>query len=176
VIGLPGSGKTEVINCLMEKLSCPKVYFGDVIFDEMKLKNLEINEANERQTREKLREHYGMSAMAIKSLPKIKKLFADNDTVLVESLYGWEEYLVLEKEFSDQIKLLAVYSSPDVRHARLKNRPKRPLTREEAISRDQAQIVNLDQARPIVLANYTVVNEDTLETLREQVGKILTKF
>ena len=48
IIGLPGCGKTEVINYLMDKLKCPKVYFGDVVFDVMKEKNLEINEINER--------------------------------------------------------------------------------------------------------------------------------
>lgn len=36
IVGLPGSGKTEAIEYLKEKLGWPKIYFGDVTFDRMK--------------------------------------------------------------------------------------------------------------------------------------------
>jgi len=173
IIGLPGCGKTEVINYLMDKLKCPKVYFGDVVFDVMKEKNLEINEINERQTREKLREQYGMAAMAIKSLPKIEEQLEKQNIVLIESLYSWEEYLTLKEKFSDQLKMAAVYSSPQTRINRLKNRPKRPLTADEVNSRDKAQIENLHQAGPIAVADYTIVNEGSVEELRQQMDNIL---
>lgn len=173
VIGLPGSGKTEVINYLTQKLQCPKVYFGQPTFDELKKRGMEVNEANERKIREELRQKHGMAAFAILCLPKIKEHLLNHDIVLAESLYSWEEYLTLEKEYGDQVKLLAVYASPQTRHARLKNRPLRPFTEEEATSRDHAQIVNLDQARPIVLADYTVINERGLEELQQQVEDII---
>ena len=41
VIGLPGCGKSEVIKHLLEKGNFSRVYFGDVVFDEMKKRNLE---------------------------------------------------------------------------------------------------------------------------------------
>ncbi|PIT94209.1 dephospho-CoA kinase [Candidatus Falkowbacteria bacterium CG10_big_fil_rev_8_21_14_0_10_43_11] len=176
VVGLPGSGKTEVINHLTQKLNCPKVYFGQVVMDELENQGLEVNEANERKIREELRATYGMAAMAIKSLPKIKKILAANNVALVESLYSWEEYLTLKKEFGDGFKTLSVYASPATRYARLQKRPVRPLTEEEARSRDYSQIANLHQAGPIAMADFTVINEGTMERLREQIDGAINKL
>ncbi len=173
IIGLPGCGKTEAINYLMEKLDCPKVYFGNVVMDEVKKRGLEINEANERKIREELRAEFGMPAMAIKSLPKIKEQLENKDIVLVESLYSWEEYLTLKQEFGNELKLLTIYTSPTTRYARLKNRPDRPLTTEEATSRDHAQIENLHQAGPIAMADFTVNNEENIEELKQQIDNII---
>jgi len=176
VIGLPGSGKTEVINYLIKKLNCPKVYFGQVVMDELQKRGLEVNEINERKVREELRANYGMAAMAIKSLPKIKEVLTVNNVALVESLYSWEEYLTLKKEFGADFKVLSVYASPATRYARLHQRPVRPLTEEEARSRDYSQIANLHQAGPIAMADYTIINEGAMEELCEQIEKIVNKL
>lgn len=175
IVGLVGSGKTEVVEYLMKKTNWPKVYFGDATFDEMKKVGLEINEANERKTREEIRKNLGMGAYAILNLPKIKELY-EKGNVIVESLYSWEEYLEMKKEFEDSFKVLAICSSPETRIKRLANRPIRPLSREDFISRDYSQIENLHQAGPIARADYTVINEGTKEELNKQIDKIIEKL
>ena len=176
IVGLPGCGKTEVINYLMDKLKCSKVYFGNVVMEEVKLRGLEINEINERKVREELRAEHGMAAMAVKSLPKIEEQLVGQDTVLVESLYSWEEYLTLKEKFLDGLNIIAVYSSPKTRINRLKNRPERPLTADEVNSRDKSQIENLHQAGPIAIADFTILNEGNMEELHQQMDNILCKL
>jgi dephospho-CoA kinase len=175
IVGLPGSGKSEVINYLMEKYKWPKVYFGDVTFDEMKVRNLDINEKNERFVREDLRKLYGQLHYAKKVIEKIKNL-ADTPNILVESLYSWEEYLEFKKEFGDDFKVLAVYSSPETRIMRLSGRPHRPLTREEVTSRDYSQIENLHQAGPIARADFTIINEGEMDDIYSQVDQAVAKI
>lgn len=175
VVGLPGAGKNEVTEYLMKKMGWPKIYFGDVTFDEMKRIGLEINEINERKTREGIRAKLGMGAYAILNLLKIKELFKTS-SVILESFYSWEEYLEMKKEFGDVFKVLATFSSPETRTERLKNRPHRPLTKEEVISRDYAQIENLHQAGPIARADFMVINEGTKEDLYKQIDKIIKKL
>ena len=175
VVGLLGSGKTETAEYLVKKTGWPKVYFGDATFDEMKKEGLEINEANERKTREEIRKNLGMGAYAILNLPKIKELFKTS-SVIIESLYSWEEYLEMKKEFGDSFKVLAIYTSPEIPIKRMENRPVRPLTREEAISRDYSQIENLHQAGPIARADFMVVNEGTKEELYKEIDKIIAKL
>lgn len=167
--GLPGAGKTEVINYLQKKYSWPKVYFGEVTFAEMKKRGLEINEKNERIVREDLRKNNGRLHYARQVIKKINKL--DNKIILVESLYDWAEYKFFKENFKDCFITIAVYASPDTRYQRLSNRKIRPLTLEEAKSRDYAQIENLFQAGPIAIANYTLINESTLEDLYKQIDK-----
>lgn len=175
ILGLPGAGKTEVINYLIKKHNWPKVYFGEVTFDEMKKRGLEINEKNERTVREDLRAKYGRLHYASQVIKKIEALPADTN-VLVESLYDWKEYLFFKEKFGKEFMAIAIYTSPETRYERLAKRPERPLTSEVAQSRDYAQIENIFQAGPIAMANYTINNEGTFEELYKQVDEIINKM
>jgi dephospho-CoA kinase len=172
ILGLPGSGKTEAIDYLIKRHNWPKVYFGEVTFDEMKKRGLEINEKNEREVREGLRKEFGLLYYAQKTIEKIEKLPADKN-VLVESLYSWAEYLEFKKKFSDDFMTIAVYASPKIRYERLGQRPVRPLTPADCQSRDYAQIENLTQANAIAMADYTVINERTRDDLYCHIDKIV---
>lgn len=175
IVGLPGAGKTEVTEYLIKKIGWPKVYLGQGVIDEVKNRGLDLSEANERLVREELRAKHGMGAMAIVNLSKIRELHKHSN-VLIESLYSWEEYLKFKEEFGENFKVLAIYSSPETRITRMEKRPFRPLTSEALVSRDYSQIENLHQAGPIARADWTVVNEGTLEELFENIDKILTKL
>jgi dephospho-CoA kinase len=171
ILGLPGSGKTEAINYLQKKYNWPKVYFGEVTFNEMKARGLDINEKNERLVREDLRAKYGQLHYAKKVVEKIKGLPGDG-SVLVESLYSWPEYQEFKKEFGSNFMTIAVYASPKTRYSRLAVRPSRPLTAQECQSRDYAQIENLTQANAIAMADYTIINEGRMEDIYGQLDKI----
>lgn len=172
VVGLPGAGKTEVVDYLIKKTKWPKVYFGQGVLEEVSRRGLEISEKNEKKVREDLRAQYGMAAMAIINMPKIKKLFQTSN-VIIESHYSWEEYLELRKEFGGAFQVLAIYSSPETRIKRLAERPIRPLTSAEVISRDYSQIENLHQAGPIARADFTIINEGTREELYSKLDSFL---
>ncbi len=174
VVGLPGSGKTETIDYLKEKYDNPNIYLGEATFDRLKEKNLEINPINERQAREDIRKKLGMSAYAKLALPKIEKLLGKYELITLESLYSWEEYLVFREKYNNDFKVLAIYSSPETRKKRLKNRNIRPLKSDKEFqTRDYSQIVNLHQAGPIARANYTIINEGSLNDLQSNIEKIL---
>lgn len=172
VVGLPGAGKTEATEYLIKKTGWPKVYFGQGVIDEVTKRGLVINEENERKVREELRAQYGMAAMAIVNMPKIKNLF-ENSSVIIESHYSWEEYLELRKEFGAAFQVLAVYSSPETRIRRMSVRPFRPLNREAVIGRDYSQIENLHQAGPIARADFTIINEGEKEELYSKLDSFL---
>ncbi len=171
IIGLPGSGKSSAINYLQKKLKCPKVYFGEITFDEMKKRNLKANQKNEKMVRENLRKKYGVDYYAKRVIEKIDSI--NEKIILVESLYSWTEYLLFKEKFKNNFYTIAVYSSPKTRYARLKNRPERPLTEKEARRRDYAQIENLKQAGPIAMADYTVDNNSGYEELHIQIDKTI---
>jgi len=172
--GLPGSGKSEAINYLNEKYKWPKVYFGEVTFDEMKRQNLEINEVNEKKTREGLREKYGLLHYAKQTIKKLDRL--NSPMVLVESLYSWEEYLAFKEKFRDNFITIAIYTSPATRYTRLAKRPERPLTKKDAQSRDYSQIKNISQAGAIAMSNYTIINDKDLDNLHQELEKIINEI
>lgn len=175
VVGLPGAGKTEAVEYLMKKTSWPKVYFGQGTFDELQRQGLPISEENEKKIREELREKYGMAAMAVVNMPKVKDLFIQS-SVIVESLYSWEEYLEMKKEFGDLFKTLAIYSSPEDRIVRLSTRIYRPLKREEVISRDYSQIEKLHQAGPIARADFTIINDGSIDESFKKLDDLIKRL
>ncbi|MCF7795436.1 AAA family ATPase [Patescibacteria group bacterium] len=177
VLGLPGSGKTEVINYIEKKYKFPNVYIGQPTFDRLKEKGLEINPQNEKIAREELRHEYGMASHAILSLPKIEKLMGTTKVILLESMYSWEEYLIFKEKYQNNFITLAINSCPKTRKKRLQNRAIRPLKNsQEFLDRDYSQIEKLNQAGPIVRADWTIINEDSLETLHKNIEKALEKL
>ncbi len=170
VVGMCGSGKSEAVKFFVNK-GYKKVYFGDVVINELKSCNLDINETNERKIREKLRNKFGMGVMAIKSLQKIKKYF-ESDNVVIESMYSWDEFKIVKKEFGEAFKVLAIYTTKNLRYERLSKREFRPLTTDEAVSRDISELENLDKGGPIAFADYTLINDSTLEKLNENLERL----
>ena len=60
-----------------------------------------------------------------------------------------------------------------LRYERLARRAERPLTMAEAVSRDYAEIENIEKGGPIALADYTIINDGTMEDLIRQLDRIL---
>jgi len=169
IIGMCGSGKSEAVKFFVDS-GYKRVYFGEVVMNEMKRLGLEVNEANERATRENLRKEFGMGAMAVKSLPIIEE-FMKHSNVVIESLYSWEEFKILKDKFGEAFKLITIYTTKELRYERLLKRPFRPLTNEESKSRDISEIEKLDKGGPIAYTDYLIINDGSLEEMNVELKK-----
>lgn len=169
VVGMCGSGKSEAVKFFVDS-GYKRVYFGEVVMNEMKRLGLEVNEANERATRENLRKEFGMGAMAVKSLPIIEE-FMKHSNVVIESLYSWEEFKILKDKFGEAFKLITIYTTKELRYERLLKRPFRPLTYEESKSRDLSEIEKLDKGGPIAYTDYLIINDGSLEEMNDELKK-----
>jgi len=171
---MAGSGKSEVAR-LFEKSGYRRIRFGDVTDIEAAKRGLPLNEANERQVREQLRTELGMAAYARLNLPRIDEALL-NSNVIVDGLYSWEEYVLLKDYYGERLKLVAVYSSPRTRTSRLAVRRIRPLTAQETADRDKNEIEVINKGGPIALADYTIINESSLQDLKEQTQLIIARL
>jgi len=170
---MTGSGKSEVARMFGNR-GFTTVRFGDVTDEELKKRGLPLTEENERPVREAFRKQYGMAAYAIMNLPRIDTALKDSN-VVVDGLYSWEEYIHLKEYYGDSLVIVGVYSSPGMRYQRLGSRKVRPLTPEEAESRDRAEIENMNKSGPIAMADYTVINEYTFDELKKQVEEVIRR-
>ncbi|MFH1399079.1 MAG: AAA family ATPase [Candidatus Woesearchaeota archaeon] len=182
IVGMTGSGKTEAAKVFVEQ-GFEYLRFGQAVLDEVKRRCLEVNEKNERFVREDMRKQHGMAVMAKFLIPKFEQLITKAN-VVADGLYSWEEYTLLKEKFGDELVVLAIYAKPAIRYNRLANRkydPKkdkkaiyRAYSLEEAKSRDYAEIVNSHKTGPIAMADYTIINEDNVEKLREKVEEFIS--
>jgi dephospho-CoA kinase len=174
IVGMTGSGKSEVARFLSAK-GYITVRFGDITDEAVKAKGLPLTEENERPVREGLRREHGMAAYAKLSIPRIDDALQKSN-VVVDGLYSWEEYLVLKEKYGSRFYVIAVWSSPADRYKRLGSRKIRPLTPEQAKSRDYAEIQNMNKGGPICMADFTILNDADMGALRKHVEQIIARL
>ncbi|MGA7677802.1 MAG: AAA family ATPase [Dehalococcoidia bacterium] len=172
IVGMAGSGKSEVAR-VFERNGFKKIRFGDITDEEIRKRELELNEENERNVRQQLRKEHGMAAYAKLNLPKIDILLKSSD-VVVDGLYSWEEYTLLKGRYGDDFRVVAVWASPKMRYGRLSKRKVRPLTVEEAAGRDIAELESTNKGGPIAMADFTIINESSLEDLERETRKVIS--
>jgi len=171
IVGMAGSGKSEVAR-IFESNGFAKVRFGDITDKEIIKRGLELKEENERYIRQQMRKEHGMSAYAKLSLSRIDYLLKFED-VVVDGLYSWEEYTLMKSRYGAEFHVVAVWSSPEKRYERLMIRKVRPLTVEEAVSRDIVEIEDTNKGGPIAMANYFIINGSSLEDLKKQTERVV---
>lgn len=167
IVGMAGAGKSEAAR-IFEDSGFKRVRFGDITDIEVQKRGLALNEENERITREALRQEHGMAAYAVLNRPRIDEALAGS-SVVIDGLYSWEEYKSLKEYYGKKLSIVAVLASPATRHHRLGTRRIRPLNNMEAMSRDSAEIENLNKGGPIAMADFNIINEASLADLSTQV-------
>lgn len=175
VVGLPGVGKGEASQYIMKKTGWPEIHFGNTVVDEVKARGMEVSQMNERIVREEFRAKHGMGALALINLPRIEELY-QKGSVILESFYSWEEYIIVKEKFGDAFKVLAIMANFEIRAQRMERRPERPLSRNALQDRDYVQIDTLHQAGPIARADFVVVNESTTSDLHMQLDGVLNRL
>jgi dephospho-CoA kinase len=174
VVGMAGSGKSEIARFFNAK-GYTTVRFGEITDEAVRQQGLPLIEENERPVRERIRREHGMEAYAKLSVPKIDNALKSRN-VVVDGLYSWEEYIYLKDYYKDQFMVVAVWASPQDRYKRLGNRKNRPLTLQQAVSRDRAEIENLNKGGPICMADFTILNTGSISDLKKQVERIAARL
>ena len=171
VVGMCGSGKSVAVD-EFEKRGWHKIYFGAATFIKMKELGLEINEENERKTREMLRASGDKGIYAKIFLPEIEKYFKEGN-VVIESLYAWSEYKIVKEKFGDAFEVLCIATDAPLRRERLKTRDYRPMDEATSTSRDYSEIENIEKGGPIGIADHYILNNGTMEEFQKEVIKYI---
>jgi dCMP deaminase len=179
IVGLTGAGKTVSAKYLESK-GFSYLRFGQITLDILKKKiGKKNNPELEKQIREDIRKKHGMAAYAVMNKPKLDKLLKKT-SVVVDGLYSWSEYKYLKKVFGNKLIVLAISTKPSIRYDRLEKRTQidskminRPMTKLESIKRDHAEIENIEKGGPIAIADITITNNETIDSLYSKLDKFL---
>jgi len=177
LVGMPGSGKGTCTDYMSENYGWPVIHFGNMVYDEVQKRGLD-NVKDEKFVREDMRAKEGPAVMAKRVAVKAKEYLADGaDVVVLDGLYSWSEFKHLHGVFSDSLLMLAVASPRHVRHERVVNRKDshRQYTTEQIRERDIEEIENLEKGGPIAYANYTILNDSSLDDMLKKLNEILGK-
>jgi dephospho-CoA kinase len=175
LVGMPGAGKTLCAQHL-DRQGYTTFRFGQIVVDEVARRGWALNPETERIVREEFRATDGMTAIARRALPYLKAALAERPCIVIDGLYGFSEYKLLQEELPGTMAVVAVVSERGLRYQRLAERAERPLTPTEAAERDYAEIDRLEKGGPIAIADFTLLNNttsaDLLAALDAVVGRL----
>ena len=171
VVGMCGSGKSVAVDEFIKR-DWYHIYFGKATFIKMKELGLEINEENERKIREEMRASGDKGIYAKIFLPEIEKAFKKGN-VVIESMYSWSEYKVVKEKFGDAFEVLCITTDAPLRRSRLKVRDFRPMDEKTSMSRDYAEIENIEKGGPIGIADHYILNNGSKAAFKKRVVKYI---
>ncbi|MBA3758719.1 AAA family ATPase [Candidatus Saccharibacteria bacterium] len=177
IVGMPGAGKGTCTDYLHADHGLPVIHFGNMVYEEVERRGLD-NVKDEIFVREDMRATEGPAVLAKHVARKIQKHFDKDETrVVLDGLYSWTEYKYLHSLFGSDLVVLAIAAPKHIRHQRVLNRKDshRKYTLNQLVTREIAEIENLEKGGPIANADYTIVNEEDPYVLIERLEQILTQ-
>lgn len=172
-VGLAGAGKTTATDFVREQ-NIPKISFGDIIRQRMEEADIEPNEENERRFITHLLARGHTQFIEQQTLPHFRRLIeAGQKTIVTDGSSSLEEYRALMREYPGCVTTIAIVAPKHLRYQRLEKRAKHPLTRTEASARDIAETEYEDKAAPIALADYYLINDESVEALQQKIAHLL---
>lgn len=173
IVGMPGSGKGE-FSAISADLGIPVVVMGDVIRAEVKKEGLPPVDSSMGIVAKRLRERYGMAAIAHVCIPVIESLGAD--VVLVDGIRGDAEVREFAQHFSE-FTLIAIDSPLKTRFNRLQARARSDDLREieELAARDERES-SFGLYKAMELASVWVQNTGTLDEYHRNVRSTLEQI
>ncbi len=175
IVGPQGSGKTEVAKTISE-LGVPCVRMGDLVWNEVKRRGQEVTEENVARVAGELRERLGQGAVAKLCIPLIKRVGKDKPAVVVDGIRSEAEVKEFRRMFHRDFYLIAVQCGEKIRYSRIASRRRADdaSTMEKFVMKDRREESwGLEGA--MKSADFTIVNEGTLEELRERAVGVYKK-
>lgn len=175
LVGMPGSGKGTCTDYLHETYGWPLIHFGNMVYEEVQRRGRH-NVHDEAYVREDMRKVDGPAVLAKHVARKIDEFFAaENTTVVLDGLYSWSEFKFLEEKYGQDLLVIATTAPKSVRRQRVLSRKDshRKYTLDQLITREIAELENLEKGAPIAYADYTIANTGTQEKLLQDLKNIL---
>lgn len=175
LVGMPGSGKS-LCAAHLEAQGFFQFRFGGIVVDEVYRRGWPLTPENERIVREEFRAKDGMAAIALRALPTLRAALAERPSIVIDGLYSWSEYKLLEEALPGDLVVVAVVAERALRYSRLAARTERPLTADEARQRDWREIEQIEKGGPIAIADFTLLNNDGPDELLAGIDAIVARL
>ena len=173
--GMPFSGKSEAVKTAKE-MNIPIIRMGDIIWEEVENRELELNDKNVGTIASQMREEHGKDIWARRTLEKIKSV-ENMNFIVIDGIRNVEEIDLFKRYLEGNFVVVAVEASDETRQ-------KRALTRNrEDDSKDLQKIKERDKRelgwgldRVIASADIMVLNEGSIKDFQKKIREILERL
>ena len=171
--GMPGSGKSEVADAF-HNAGFPVIVMGDVIRKEVERRGMDVNPKNNKLVMLELRKLDGPGAVAKHCLESLRN--SDSKVVVIEGCRSLAEVDVFD-DYAEDVCIVCVHTSPKTRFSRLQKRGRKDDPQDWATFRERdLREVSVGLGAVIALSDIVVVNEGTLEELRNKSNNLVQRL
>jgi dephospho-CoA kinase len=169
--GMPGAGKSVAVEVARD-LALPVVRMGDLIWEEVRLRGLPLDNAHVGQVATELRQKEGPGVWAYRTLAKVRE--PSPRRVVIDGVRSMAEVDVFRQELGEEFLLVAIHASPRTRLRRLLERHRADDVRDpkEFQARD-ARELSWGIGTVIALADVMLENESSMDDLLGHVRNLL---
>jgi len=170
--GMPFSGKTEAVQ-IARKKKIPIVRMGDMVWDEVKKRGLELSDKNVGFVANEMREKHGRHIWAERTAKKIKSM-DNSDFLVIDGIRNVEEIDIFKKELGEEFIVIAIEVSDKTRYERSMSRGRQDDSKdfEKVKERDRREL-SWGLGNVIASADIVVSNEGNIDDFRKHVKDIL---
>lgn len=172
--GMPWSGKSEAVKIANDK-GIRVFRMGDLVWNEVKRRNLSLNPKNVGFVAQDMREKYGNTIWAEKTVEEIKKE-DDAKIIVIDGIRSLNEVSFFRSHLSNSFHLVAIKASDKSRHQRAK------LRKRIDDSIDDSEIQKRDERERkwgieevIENADISVFNESSLDDFRKKIVDLFSE-
>jgi dephospho-CoA kinase len=170
--GMPFSGKSEAVK-IAKEMNIPVFRMGDMVWEEVENRRLELNEKNVGTIADQMREEYGMDIWARRTLEKIR-LISESESIVIDGIRNIEEIDAFRRELGGGFVVIAVEAAHEIRQKRALNRSRKDDSNDvEKIKERDRRELRWGLGVVIASADVVVSNEGGIEEFRDKVRKIL---
>ena len=172
---MPFSGKSEAVK-IAKELDIPVIRMGDMVWDEVKKRNLEINDKNVGFIANKMRKKHGKNIWAKRTIEKIKEV-KNKEKIIIDGVRNIEEIETFKRELDEEFLLIAIDVSDEKRYKRAMMRGRKDDSRdlEKIKARDRREI-GWGLPKVIASADIIIKNEGKLSDFRSEIKKVFKKI
>ncbi len=171
VTGMPGSGKSVVVEGIAEEFGYPVLSMGDVVREEARRRGVKRDLKSMMEFAKRLREEMGPAAVAELTSRRIRNM--SSEVVVIDGVRSLDEITRFSKE--GLVIIVAVHASPRTRFERLvrRGRPDDPNDWRDFQERDFKEL-SFGIGSVIALADIMIVNEgrDISDIKKEAASKL----
>jgi dephospho-CoA kinase len=170
VTGMPGAGKDEFISVARE-IGFADFHMGNTVRKYAAVEGIPSTDSDIGDFASRERVLRGKDIWARRTIETI----SDSDRIIIDGLRNQEE-LDFFKKVEGHVFVVAIFANRATRLSRIlkRNRPDDIKSLEELIERDNREL-SWGIAKAIVLSDYLVVNDTTLEHFRQQSRRLLAE-
>ena len=168
---MPYSGKSEAVKIAKEQ-NIPVIRMGDIVWEETKKQDLELNDKNVGTIANNMRKKYGMNIWAKKTIENIKKI-KNTNILVIDGIRNLEEVYTFKKEIGNDFLLVVIQVSDNIRYKRAMNRNRKDDSKDLVkIKERDTREINWGLNTVIASADIIISNEGSLEELKSKVKQI----